>query len=254
MSEENNYPILTLEITGDIALVTLQVPPVNALSCSVLEEMSLCFTRLPFESIRAIILTGSPEYGFSAGANIRELLNKSLAEKQKYFQHLYRLFRLIENTPFPLIAAINRFAMGAGLELALCADIRIIDEDARLTAAGVNMGLVFGTQRLSRLIGLGQAKTMLFTGHAVNANEAHGMGLVQDISPPGEALQRALELAKMIARKSPASIREVKEVLNKCGDLPLAEGLELENDRLNKVLGDGGFCQEAQAFLNRSKK
>jgi len=254
MSDRKLDTLLTLDIINSIATVALHAPPVNALSQLMLDEISSCFFKISQIQPRAVVLTGNMNYGFSAGANIRELVNQNLQSNRQFFANLYQLFNQLENVPFPLIVAINRFAMGAGLELALCADIRVMDDNARLAAAGVNMGLVFGTQRLSRLVGLGQAKNMVLTGRQVFAREAYDIGLVQYLSPPGQALNQAGKLAELIAQKSSLSVQGAKKVLNAGFDLPIDKGLHLEFEQLEKMLASEDFQQRTQAFLNKTAK
>ena len=254
MSNRKLGTLLTLDIIDNIATVTLHAPPVNALSQLMLDEISSCFFNLSQNKLKAVVLTGNMNYGFSAGANIRELVSRNPQGNRHFFANLYQLFNQLENIPFPFIVAINRFAMGAGLELALCADIRVMDDNARLAAAGVNMGLVFGTQRLSRLVGLGQAKNMVLTGRQVFAREAYDIGLVQYLSPPGQALNQAGKLAELIAQKSSLSVQGAKKVLNAGFDLPIDKGLHLEFEQLEKMLASEDFQQRTQAFLNKTAK
>ncbi|MDD2510576.1 MAG: enoyl-CoA hydratase/isomerase family protein [Syntrophomonas sp.] len=249
MPDTKQYTLLSLDIIDCIATVTLHAPPVNALSQLMLKEISACFSEISQDEAKVVVLTG--DYGFSAGANIRELLNQSPASNQDYFASLYQLFRQIENIPFPLIAAINRFAMGAGLELALCADIRVMDDDARIAAAGVNMGLVFGTQRLSRLAGYGRAKDIVLTGRQIDAQQAELMGIIEHRSPPGQALSKALILGKLISQKAPQSVQGAKKAITSGFDLPFEKGMELEFEFLEKMLYSDDFRQRAQAFLDK---
>ncbi|WP_276663224.1 enoyl-CoA hydratase/isomerase family protein [Syntrophomonas wolfei] len=251
---DRKLDLLTLDITDSIATVTLHAPPVNALSQLMLDEISSCFFNLSQNKLKVVVLTGNMNCGFSAGANIRELVSQNPQGNRQFFANLYQLFNQLEDIPFPLIVPINRFAMGAGLELALCADIRVMDDNARVAAAGVNMGLVFGTQRLSRLVGLGQAKNMVLTGRQITAHEAYDIGLVQYLSPPGQALNQAWKLAELIAQKSSLSVLGAKKVLNAGFDIPLDKGLHLEFEQLEKMLASEDFQQCTRAFLNKTAK
>ena len=245
--------LLSLDSINNIAMITMQAAPVNVLSQLMIKELSLVFSILSAKNLDAVILAGSMDRGFSAGANMHELVSQNINENRQLFAELYQLYSQIENTSFPLIAAINRFAMGGGLELALCADIRVMDDDAVMAAAGVNMGLVFGTQRLPRLIGLGAAKEIILTGRRITAAEAQAIGLAQYLSPPGQAQSQALKLAELIAQKSAFSVRGAKRLLNQACNLPLEKALELELEQLDKTLLNEDFQYRAKSFLKKAK-
>jgi enoyl-CoA hydratase len=153
--------LILLTVDQQIAVVTLNNPPANVLSRAVIEQLSQTFHDLERMDLAAIILTGQDDRFFSAGADIKELAENTVEQNRSYFSRVYETFSLIADCRFPVIAAVNGYAVGAGLELALCADIRVMDENAQLAATGVNLNLVFCTQRLVRLVGPGRAKDML---------------------------------------------------------------------------------------------
>jgi enoyl-CoA hydratase len=227
--------MVDIEDHGQYRILFLNNPPVNALSEDMVSELTEIFSHISTGGVNAVILCGRDKI-FSAGLNLRELRNNNAEENEALFDKIYSLLELVQNTPVPVIAAVNGDAIGGGFELALCADIRILDPQARLGTTGVNLGLVFCTQRLSRLSGIGTAKEMLFSARLISAPEAKERRIAQLVSSPGQALKEAIELARLIATKSPSAVRAVKQAINSGYDLPLEEGLKVEKGELFRVL------------------
>lgn len=245
-----NMKWLEITIEEQVAIITINLPPVNAFTEELLDALERVFDYLNQEQIAVIILTGKNGF-FSAGADIKRFPFRNAEKNQVFFKKLYQVLNQIENCPIPVIAAINGYAVGAGLELALCADIRVAEESAKLGATGVNLGLVFCTQRLPRLIGYGRAKEMLFTARIVEATEAAQIGLVEQLVPPGTALLRAKDMAALITRKAPLAVKGVKHAMQAGNGNSLEEGLQNEAETLKQMLATKDFSCRVQKFLDK---
>lgn len=253
IKEKDGKCLVELELKQGIAILRLTSPPANVLSTSVIFQLRECLEDLNNYPISTIVISGHEEY-FSAGASIQEIAENSVAANGRYFSEIYKLFDLIENIKCPVIAAVNGFAMGAGFELALCADIRVIDERTIFAATGVNLGLVFCTQRLPRLIGYGPSKELLLTAKKITAREAERLGIAGYVSSTGRALDQAQYLATIISQKSTGAVQAVKKAMNKGMGKNLAESLEVESSYLHKMFGSEDLNQRARAFLERKNK
>lgn len=250
LGEKDNRLVL-LEVDENTATVTLNNPPANVLSQALIEQLSQTFHELEHIAVSAVIITGQGNHSFSTGANIKELLDNELKQNQVYFSKIYETFDLIANCHYPVIAAVNGYAYGAGLELALCADIRVMDQNAHMAATGVNLNLVFCTQRLLRLVGPGRAKDMLFYARELDAPEARELGLVEHVAPPGTTYEKAQEIALRVSRKGQMAVQSVKQVLNQGLDLPLNQALDLEAESIYKMFASSEFEHRARLFLTR---
>ena len=198
---------IIIEKENQIATVTINRPKsLNALNKETLEELLACFTELSLdEKIKAIILTGSGEKAFVAGADISFMQNLTAHQSRKFGQLGHLVMHTIENTPQPVIAAINGFALGGGCELALACDMRFASDNAKFGQPEVNLGVVpgfGGTQRLPRLIGKGLANELLFTGNIIDSVEALRIGLINRIYSQDELLTSCMQIAKTIAKKT----------------------------------------------------
>ena len=250
MSGEEKQLVL-LKYDHHVATITLNNPPANVLSQALIEQLLRTFHELEHIDTAAVIITGQGSHSFCTGADIKELVERNLVQNQDYFSMVYLTFNLIAACKYPVIAAINGYAYGAGLELALCADIRVMDQNAQVSAAGVNLNLVFGTQRLMRLVGPGRARDMLFCARQVNASEAREFGLVEHIAAPGTSLDKSREIAMMISQKGQMAVQGVKQVLNEGVDLPLNQALDLETKAFFRMLATSEFACRARKFLVR---
>jgi len=248
MSGEEEQLVL-LKYDHNVATVTLNNPPANVLSQNVIEQLCRTFQDLKHTDIAAVIITGQGGHSFCTGADIKELVENNLEQNHAYFSKIHETFNIIATCPYPVIAAVNGYAYGAGLELALCADIRVMDQNARMSAAGVNLNLVFGTQRLIRLVGPGQARDMLFCALQVNASDAREFGLVEYVVPPGTTWDKAREIAELISQKGQMAVQGVKQVLNLGIDLPLNQALNLEAEFIYRMLSTSDFAFRTKKFL-----
>lgn len=253
MSPETEKSRIIYSKEENIVTVVLNAPPVNSLSHEIIDELEKILPELSDPSIKAVILTGQGKC-FSAGANIKGFPDHTVEENQAYFERIYNILKMVESIPVPVIAAINGYAMGAGLELSLCADIRVMDANSRLGATSVNLGLIFCTQRLPRLIGISRAKDLLLTARHIDAREALDIGLVQYISPAGKSMDKARELADLIASKSPLALKGVKDSVHRGYEQPLPEGLKLEYHHLSAMFATEDFQQRVNDFLDMRSK
>jgi enoyl-CoA hydratase len=250
------YQILKTEITDGIALVTISRPQaLNALNTRFFHEMDELTASLQASgNIRVMVITGEGK-AFVAGADIAEMVHKDSAEGSAFSRLGQNTFRNLERMPFPVIAAVNGFALGGGLELAMACDFRIASAKAKFGQPEVNLGLIpgyAGTQRLSRLTSLGDALFLLTTAEMIGAEEALRIGLVQKVTEPEQLIEEVMRLAKLIASKGPKAVQKVKQVTRKGFFMGLDEGSELEADEFGSLFGPGAEGEEGmKAFLEK---
>jgi enoyl-CoA hydratase/carnithine racemase len=250
---------VSTEIDGAVAVVTIDHPPVNALSAPLLEELEAEVERLDAdESVRAIVLRGAGERAFVAGADISEFpaLREAAREAQERgsARGIQKLGARMDAGHKPFVAAIHGFCLGGGLELAMCCDVRVAAEDAQLGQPEIKLGLVpggGGTQRLPRLVGLGRAMLLNLTGDFVDARTAYEWGLVDKVVPRERLLNAALEIARTIAERSPVPVGILRELARTTRDLPLEEGLRREADGFRRCLESEDGAEGVAAFLEK---
>ena len=252
------YEAIRYELTDGIATITLNRPNVhNAMNERMREELTACFAELArAEDARVIIVTGTGERAFSAGADIREFVAPQVPVRFRDSRRRVDFRAAMDRCPQPIIAAIRGFALGGGLELALACDIRIAGEDSQLGLTEVNLAIIpggGGTQRLPRLVGRGKALEMILTGARVDAREALRIGLVERVVPATEVLSSAQALARTLAEKAPVALRYAKEAVVKGLGVPLEDGLRLENDLATLLRTTEDRVEGAKAFLEKRK-
>jgi enoyl-CoA hydratase len=218
---------------NSIAYVTLNRPKVlNALNSATMTELRTAFEDAREDAaVRTIILTGTGEKAFVAGADINELNQLSPVEAKEYTHRGQAVFNLIENLGKPTIACINGFALGGGCELAMACTIRLASEIAKLGQPEVKLGIIpgyGGTQRLPRLVGKGMAMQLNLTGEMITAQEALRIGLVNEVTAPVDLIPRAEAIAQKIAANAPLAVKYTMDAVNKGSEMTLAEGLYLE--------------------------
>jgi enoyl-CoA hydratase len=202
---------------GSIALITLNRPEVrNAIDLRVVQELGAVLDKIALdESIRAIIVTGAGEKAFASGADIAQLKERNAADALRRINSA--IFRRLEEQPLPVIAAIKGWCLGGGCELAMACDIRIAGESAKLGQPEVSLGILAGAgavQRLPRLVGLGRAKELIFSGRVIDAREAERIGLVNRVVPDADVVKEARALALSIAAQGSLAVRISKLALN----------------------------------------
>ena len=241
-----------------VALVTVSRPDkLNALSGAVVGELKDAFERIAGESaIRAAIVTGAGEKAFVAGADIAELASLSAIEARGYARRGQQVFRMIETSGKPSVAAVNGFALGGGLELAMACAVRFAAENAKLGQPEVKLGIIpgyGGTQRLPRLVGRGRALEMLLSGEPVTAAEAHRMGLVNAVVPQAELLSYSRAwLAKVLAN-GPLALGLVLDAVDAGLDSGLEEGVRLEAAAFAVSAGTEDGREGTRAFLEKRR-
>jgi len=251
-----SYQTLLVEQSDNIATVTLNRPEVlNSLNAEMFDDLESTFTQLSADpTIRVILLTGSGDRAFAAGADIRGLASTDAISGLAVSQRGQHVFSLIETCGKPVIAAINGIALGGGCELALACTLRIASETARLGLPEVKLGLIpgyGGTQRLTRLIGRGQALRLMLTAAIVPAPEALTLGLVEEVLPATGLLPRAQALAATIATLSPLGIAGVLESVNRTEGLTPAAGLAIEAEIFGRLCGTADKHEGLHAFLEK---
>ena len=248
---------ISTEQDGYVATVTIDHPPVNALSAPLLEELEAEIERLDSDDgVRVIVLRGAGERAFVAGADISEFpaLREAATEEGGSARGIQKLGARMDAAHTPLVAAIHGFCLGGGLELAMCCDIRIVSDDAQLGQPEIKLGLIpggGGTQRLPRLVGPGRALLLNMTGEFIDASTAYEWGLVERVVSKEELLDAAHGIAKTIAARSPVSIGVLRELARTTRDLPLEEGLRREADGFRRCLASEDGAEGVAAFLEK---
>ncbi len=253
------YVELLVTEAGQIATIALNRPNVlNALNASLLGELSRALAELDARpDIRAIVLTGSGEKAFAAGADIGELNalpNAGAgADKARIGQ---AITTQIESLATPVIAAVNGFALGGGCELAMACDIRVASENAKFGQPEVNLGLIpgyGGSQRSTRLVGKGMALYLCLTGEIVDAREALRIGLVQRVVPLAGLMDEAHRIAAAIATKAPLATAACKRAIHRGAHLSLSDALEVEAMEFGLLVNTDDFREGTSAFLEKRK-
>ena len=250
---------ISTEIDGHVAVVTIDHPPVNALSAPLLEELEAEIDRLDGDDgVRAIVLVGAGERAFVAGADISEFpsLREAAAEADERgsARGIQKLGHRMDAAHTPFVAAIQGYCLGGGLELAMCCDIRVASDDAQLGQPEIKLGLIpggGGTQRLPRLVGIGRAQYLNLTGDFIDAATASDWGLVEKVVPRDQLRETALGIAKTIAAQSPVSVGVLRELARTTRDLPLEEGLRREADGFRRCLESEDGAEGVAAFLEK---
>ncbi len=253
-----NYQNLLIDIREKIAIVTINRPDkLNALNHQTLTELKDAFELLNSNNdVSVVILTGSGEKAFVAGADISELNKLDMLEAKKFAEFGQSVFSYIENFDKPVIAAVNGFALGGGCELALSCHIRIASDNAKFGQPEVNLGIIpgyGGTQRLARLIGSGLAMEMILTGDMVDANEAYRVGLVNKIYPITDLMSKAWEMAQKISLKGQQAIRLAIKAVKTVEEVSLRQGLNVEASLFALCCGTEDFKEGTSAFLEKRK-
>jgi len=228
------YKTLIYEKKDDIGVLTVNRPDkLNAISNELTSELSSLLAELEKDDkLRVLVITGAGDKAFVAGADIQELVDRDARMGRRVSHERQEIFSRIENLPIPVIAAVNGYALGGGLELALACNIRICSEKAQFGAPEVKLGIIpgdGGTQRLPRLVGLGRAMEMILTGDFIDAQEAYRIGLANRVVPPEELMNAAMELAQKIASRPPLAVRYAKEAVSRSQEGDAASGFALES-------------------------
>jgi enoyl-CoA hydratase len=254
MSEKLVY----FEIKDQIAIVTINHPPMNALDVATKEDIFETFTELGQrkQGIRVAILKGDGGKAFAAGADIKSFLDlyPDLARRRLIRSH--QIYGVVENFEWPVIAAIEGYCLGGGLELALCCDIRYAEENAKFGFPEVTLGIFpgnGGTRRSLYNLSIGKVKELIYSGEIISAGEALEIGMVDKVVPEGKIMEAVSELASKIRKRGPLGVAAAKKVLNRTRDLSLEQGLELEADFWSALSSTEDMKEGARAFIEKRK-
>jgi enoyl-CoA hydratase/carnithine racemase len=246
--------LVRLEL-GTIAHLTLDNPPLNLVTRELLTEMGAALDILEGSfpgDVRAVVVTGAGDRAFSAGSHVREFESQRGPNGRERHALESGVADRLARLPMPTIAAIEGNALGGGLELALCCDIRVASETSRLGLPEVRLAVTpgaGGTQRLPRVVGVARAKELILTGRVLTADEAERIGLVSRVVPAGEARAAAEEIATEIAARGPVAVREAKRLVDLASDADLATGLAAELDASDRVFATDDMLEGAEAFF-----
>lgn len=251
------YEHLKIEERGTIAIMTISAPKsLNALNTTILDEIDEYLDELESANLRCLIITGDGEKSFVAGADISEMATLGPQQGETFGHHGAQVFRRIETLPFPVIAAVNGFALGGGCELAMACDIRLCSDNARFGQPEVGLGIIpgfSGTVRLARLVGMGMAKQLIFSGKNIKADEALRIGLVNEVLPQADLMNRALELANQIAANAPLAVSAAKLCINTCFDMEAEDAIAFENRAFGLCFNTEDQKNGMKAFLEKGK-
>ncbi|GAB4376431.1 MAG: enoyl-CoA hydratase-related protein [Calditrichia bacterium] len=247
---------ILVEIQDRIATVTMNRPEkLNALDTQTLTELYQVFKNLKQNpDVDAIILTGSGEKAFVAGADISEIKRHDDISGRIFAMRGQKVFRFIEKIDKPVIAAVNGYALGGGCELAMACHFRLASENAKFGQPEVNLGIIpgyGGTQRLPRLVGQGKALYLLLTGDIIDAQKALQFGLVEEITTPDQLIPRAKEIATRIISKAPLAIKAILKSVTEGLDATLDAGLNLEADLFGNLCATEDMKEGTTAFLEK---
>ena len=245
------------EEDGSTGFLTINRPKaLNALNSQVLEELDRTLDNININKVKALIITGSGEKSFVAGADIAEMSKLTKEEGKSFGKKGNDIFRKLEKFPIPVIAAINGFALGGGCEIAMSCDIRICSENAIFGQPEVGLGITpgfGGTQRLARIIGPGMAKQIIFTGQTINAEEALRIGLVNAIFPQNELMNEAKKLAQNIGKNILNAVKNSKRAINDGLQVNIDNAIEIEEKLFGDCFENREQIEAMNNFLNKGK-
>ena len=257
MKETN---VLLTDLSDNILTLTLNRPDsLNAFSVKLLHEFAGAIAEARFNrEARVVIITGSggEKQSFSTGADLKERASMTEDEVRRFIFTIRSTFTAVENLPQPVIAAVNGFAFGGGLELALACDIRIASESALVGLTETSLAIIpggGGTQRLPRLIGIAKAKELIYTARRIPAKEAVSIGLVSQVVPPDRLIEASRALANEIARNGPIAIQQAKFAVTKGMDAPLEVGLNIESNAYAICIPTEDRLEGLRAFKEKRK-
>lgn len=252
------FKYIIYEKSEGIATITLNRPEaLNAFNKEVVDEVLQALEDVKNdENVRVIVLTGAGEKAFSAGADIKTMKGFNALKGRELSLMGEKLCSALENLEKPVIAAINGYALGGGLEVAMACDIRIASEKARMGQTEINIGLIpgwGGTQRLTRLIGKTKAKELIFTGKMIDAKTAEQLGLVNMVVPEDKFRETVRQFAEELAAKAPVALKVAKALINKGADMSLDAAIALEREGFGVVASTEDLQEGVSAFMEKRK-
>jgi len=250
--------LVRYELRGQVAVVTIDHPPMNALDVPTKLALRDTFAELDQrrEEMRAVVLTGAGEKAFAGGADIKTFLELTPETAKRRLMLTHAIYAQIENFVWPVIAAVHGYCLGGGLELALACDIRYASDNAKLGFPEVNLSVFPGNGGIARagqFLPPGRLKELVYTGASLNAGEALGYGLVEKVVPDGQVLEACLELGRTIAKRGPLGVMAAKKAINRSRDLGLMDRLELESDLWAGLTASEDMKEGARAFMEKRK-
>lgn len=253
-----DFETLLISVDGGIATLTVNRPEkLNALSAQVLTEIGRAVAHLGgLPEVSVVVLTGAGGKAFVAGADIASMVDMTVLEGRAFSALGHRAFAALEALPVPVIAAVDGFALGGGLELAMACDFIYATERSRFGQPEVSLGVLpgyGGTQRLPRLVGVAKARELLYTGEMIGAEEALRIGLVAAVYPVEGFMEKVRERAALIASKGPLAVAECKRVVAAGMDLPLERACEVEKQAFGVLFGTEDRREGMAAFLEKRK-
>jgi enoyl-CoA hydratase len=256
--DNQNSKNLIIEVTDGVALLTINRPTVlNSLDSSVLDDLIEAISTLGRdENVKVVVLTGAGEKAFVAGADISQMADYSVRQALEFSRKGQHLVTLIGHLPKPVIAAVNGFALGGGLELALACDFAYASEKAKLGLPETTLGVIpgfGGTQKLGRLLGRSRANELIFTGKILTAAEAREWGLVNAVYPAGELISKVLETARKIADNGLLGVAHAKDAVRSGLDMSEADGMDYEALQFAALFSTADQKEGMTAFREKRK-
>ena len=250
-------PFVELEQRGHVGLITINRPEVlNALNLQVLDELDAMLDKVEDnKDIFVLVITGAGR-AFVAGADIGEMANFSASEAKTFSRHGNSIMLRLTRFPRPVIAAVNGYALGGGCELAMSCDIRIGSDKAKFGMPEVGLGITpgfGGTQRLARMVGMSTATELVLTGRTIDAQEALQIGLINHLYPADQLLDKALELAQIIASKPQVAVRQAKQAIRIGTQIDMSSAIAFESEAFGLCFSTEDQKDSMQAFLNKEK-
>lgn len=255
-----NYENVILEAEDGIGVLTINRPKaLNALNLATLRDIhdALVEVKNNKDLIKVLIITGSGEKSFVAGADIKEMQHDTVSEALDLSRAAHAAFGEIEHLPQLVIAAVNGYALGGGCELASSCDVRIGSTTAKVGQPETGLGIIpgfGGTQRLTRLVGRGKAKQLISTCEMIDATEAYRIGLFDEIAEPDELMDKAKEMAKKVMKNSPIAVARAKYSIDRGADLPLDIAIDFESQIWGEMFGTDDQTEGMAGFVEKREK
>ncbi|MCT4642853.1 MAG: enoyl-CoA hydratase-related protein [Bacteriovoracaceae bacterium] len=253
-----DFKFLKVEVENNICLLTInREDKLNALNSDVIDELRVFLEEAAKEKLSGIILTGAGQKAFIAGADIAQMTEMKSDEAREFAYKGQQVTLMFEESRTPVIAAVNGFALGGGLEMALACDFILCSENAKFSLPEVSLGLIpgfGGTQRLAKIVGRNRAKELLYTGRMIKSSEAKDIGLVLEVlNTKEELIKKAKEIVSMMQKNSPLAIGIAKFVVNRGVDLTTCEGLEFEKNHFGQIFDSEDMKEGTAAFIEKRK-
>lgn len=250
------FETIIFEKKDNYALITLNRPDkLNALNTQLFTELDEAITNIELDNeIRAVVLTGSGEKAFAAGADIKELNQSDKNSGRLFSEKGSKVMQRLENLKVPVIAAVNGFSLGGGCELAMSCHIRFASDNAKFGQPEVNLGILpgyGGTQRMPRLVGIAKATELIISGNLIGAEEAKNIGLVNQVYPQSELMDKTLEFVKLVLSKGSIAVSASIDAIYQSQNLSLSDGLAYESKLFGEVCSTDDFKEGTSAFIEK---